>query len=76
MMIVLASFQLFSCIKTNFKRRIKRCFIKDCVTALVTSIVVNVITLQHYGIVPKLQLKKKSSNYILKVRRLHKNVIF
>lgn len=30
-----------------------------CMTALVTSIVVNVITLQHYGIIPKLQLKKK-----------------
>lgn len=30
-----------------------------CVTALLTSVIVNVATLQHYGIIPKLQLKKK-----------------
>jgi len=30
-----------------------------CVTALFTSIVVNVVALQHYGIIPKLQLKRK-----------------
>lgn len=30
-----------------------------CVTALITSVVLNVITLQHYGVIPKLQFKNK-----------------
>ena len=30
-----------------------------CVTALVTSVLVNVVTLQHYGIIPKINLRAK-----------------
>ena len=31
-----------------------------CITALIASVTLNVITLQHYGVIPKLQFKKKN----------------
>ena len=31
-----------------------------CITALIASVKLNVITLQHYGVIPKLQFKKKN----------------
>ncbi len=31
-----------------------------CITALIASVTLNVITLQHYDVIPKLQFKKKN----------------
>ena len=31
-----------------------------CITALIASVTLNVFTLQHYGVIPKLQFKKKN----------------